>query len=120
VRVYTAHLHAEKPPVLVREAFAWGALIFGPLWLLRHGAWIQALLSIAILVLIVTAAPPVLRPLLAFGVFLLLGLFGNDLRRWNLSLRHFVLANVVSARNHDEAYVRLLSHRPDLLEELAI
>ncbi len=120
MKVYTAHLHAEKPPVLVRESFAWGALIFGPLWLLRHGAWIAALLSLAVLVLIVTLVPSALRPLLAFGVFLLLGLLGNDLRRWSLGLRRFVLANVVTARNQDEAYFRLLSHRPDLLEEPAI
>ena len=35
MKIFTAHLHPRKPPVLVREAFSWGALLFGPLWLLR-------------------------------------------------------------------------------------
>ena len=68
-----------------------------------------------LLALACTLAPPPLRPALAFLVVLLLGLFGNDLRRWSLGLHRFHLAHVVAARDPEEAFLRLHTHRPDLL-----
>ena len=112
---YTVHLHRRKSPVLVPELFSWGALILGPLWLLLRGVWIAAVLSGAILFLACTVPPPALRPLLAVGVMVLLGLLGNDLRRWHLGFRRFRLDCVVAGRNRDEALYRLLSLRADLL-----
>ena len=56
MRVWTVHLppaateegaaDRRRPPepVLVREAFSWGAFLFGPLWLLAHRLWLAALL----------------------------------------------------------------------------
>ena len=114
MRIYTAHIHSRKPPVLVREGFAWGGLLFGPLWLLRHRAWIAGVIALALLVITCTVPPPHLRPFLAFILFVLLGLFGNDLRRWSLGLGRFQLAHVVAARDPDEAFVRLLAARTDL------
>jgi hypothetical protein len=113
VTLFTAHLHPRKPPVLVREGWSWWAFIFGPLWLLLHGAVIAAALTVAALIAC-TYAPAPFRPLLAFAVFWLLGLCGNDLRRWSLGLGRFRLAHVVAARNRDEAFLRLLDARPDL------
>ncbi len=113
MRTYTAHLHPHRRPVLVPEGFSWGALFFGPLWLLRHGAWIAAALAAAALVA-ATLVPPALRPLATFGVLLLLAVLGNDIRRWTLGLRQFRIAHVVAARSRDEALLRLLSHRADL------
>ncbi len=115
MRTYTAHLHPARPPVLVREGWSWGALLFGPLWLARHASWIVAALSLAALFLACLLPPPPLRPVLAFGVFLFGGALGNDLRRWELGLRQFRLAHVVAGRSLDEAWLRLLSHRADLL-----
>jgi hypothetical protein len=118
MRIYTAHLHARRGPVLVREGWSWGGFIFGPLWLLRHGAVIAALLSIAALAVCVTTAPPAWRPLLCFAAFVLLGLCGNDLRRWSLGLGRFTLAHVVAARSRDDAFLRLLAARPELAAAL--
>ena len=114
MKIYTAHIHTKRLPVLVPEGFSWGAFFFGPLWLLRHGALVACALALALLVLICTVAPPPLRPTLAFVLFLLLGLFGHDLRRWSLRLGRFQLAHVVAAHTRDEAFLRLLSARPDL------
>ena len=119
MKTYTVHLHRRKPPVLVPERFSWGALFFGPLWLLWHHAWIAAVLAVAVLFLACTVPPPPFRPLIAFTVMLLLGLLGNDIRRWHLGFQRFHLGCIVAGRNHDEALFRLLSHRTDLLGQAA-
>ena len=55
---YTAHLKPDAEPVLVREGFSWGALVFGPLWLAAHRAWLLAALALAGYVLIAALIPP--------------------------------------------------------------
>jgi Protein of unknown function (DUF2628) len=109
VRIYTAHLCPDRPPVLVKEGFAWGALLFGPLWLLAHRAWIAAVIAIAVFVLVGAVAPG-----LIWGVPVLLGFTGRDLVRWGLDRRGYALAHVVAGRTEDDAFLRLLGHRPDL------
>ena len=117
--LYTAHTREMAAPVLVAERFSWGALIFGPLWLAAHRAWIAAI--VALLLYMAAAAVPehAWRPFLAFAVAILLGLLGQDLRRWTLARRGFLLAHVVAARDRDEALARLLAARPDLLAAAA-
>jgi hypothetical protein len=114
VKIYTALLKSDAEPVLVREGFAWGALIFGPFWLAAHRAWIAAAISLAVYVLIAALAPQPANGILAAAVALVLGLTGNDLRRWALEHRGFLLVHVLSAGNRDDAFTRLLTHRPDL------
>ena len=118
MRIYTAHLRDEHPPVLVREGFAWLALIFGPLWLCWNQAWIAGVIVLAAVVGIATA-PPGLRAPLGLGLMLLLGFVGNDLRRWSLGRGGYALAHVVAARNGDDAFLRLMTHRPDVREVAA-
>jgi hypothetical protein len=114
VKIYTALLKANAEPVLVREGFAWGALILGPLWLAAHRAWIAAAISLAVYVLIAALAPQPAGGILAAAVALILGLTGNDLRRWALENRGYLLVHVLSAGNRDDAFTRLLTYRPDL------
>jgi hypothetical protein len=113
VKTYTAHVRQDRPPVLVKEAFAWGAFLFGPLWLLWQRAWIAAVLSVVAFALTL-AAPPPTRPALNFALLLLLGLNGRDLVRWSLARRGYHLAHVVAGRSADDAFLRLLDHVPDL------
>ncbi len=109
MKVFTAHVHPRRSPVLVPEGFSWGGFLFAPLWLLGRSAWIPGAIVLAAVVLACTLAPRPLRPLLAFVLFFITGLFGQDLRRWSLGLRRFRLAHVVAGRTHDEAFFRLLS-----------
>ena len=115
MRFWTAHVRAGGVPVLVREGFSWGALLFGPVWLLAHRAWIAAAVDLALGVLAIaltgggTAAAIVVA--LAIGQ----GLLGNDLVRWSLDLRGYTLAHVIAARDEAGAAGRLLQGRPDLL-----
>lgn len=114
MRIYTAHLRADRPPVLVAEGFSWGALIFGGLWLLFHRAWIAGLLAIAASVVIGALTRPPSRIALELGLAVLLGLVGRDLVRWSLDRRGFVAAHVITARNAEQALGRLLNERPDM------
>ncbi len=47
MKFWTVHVRTGAAPVLVQEAFSWTALVFGPLWLLAHRAWIPAALVFA-------------------------------------------------------------------------
>jgi Protein of unknown function (DUF2628) len=114
VKTYTALLKADAEPVLVREGFAWGALILGPFWLAAHRAWIAAAISLAAFVLIAALVPQPANGIFAAGLAVILGLTGNDLRRWALENRGYLLVHVLSAGNRDDAFTRLLTHRPDL------
>jgi hypothetical protein len=114
VKFWTAHIRAGAAPVLVREGFSWGALLFGPLWLAAHRAWIAAALSLAAFIPIIVLANDGIAAALLATLVVLLGLSGHDLRRWSLDLRGYLLAQVVFARNELEALERLLERRPDL------
>lgn len=114
MRSYTVHLRPGADPVLVPEGFSWGALVLGPLWLLAHRAWIAAALGFAALLLAGVLLDSPAKSVIAAGAAFLLGLSGNDIRRWSLELRGYVLAHVYVARNADEALLRLLNERPDI------
>jgi hypothetical protein len=114
VKIYTALLKAGAEPVLVREGFSGGALILGPLWLAAHRAWIAAGISLAAFILIAAIAPEPAAGVLAAGLALILGWTGNDLRRWALESRGYLLLHVLAAGSPDDAFTRLITHRPDL------
>jgi len=114
VRFWTAHTRSGTSPVLVREGFSWGAFLFGPLWLAGHRAWIAAALTLAAGVLIVVLAKGAIAAALLAALTVLLGVSGNDLRRWSLDHRGYLLSEVVAARSEIEALGRLLDRRPDL------
>jgi hypothetical protein len=114
VKIYTALVKADSEPYLVREGFAWGALFLGPFWLAAHRAWIAAGISLAAYVLLVAVVPEPACGIAVAGLTVILGLIGNDLRRWSLENRGYLLAHVLSAGSADEAFTRLLAYRPDL------
>ncbi|WBV43251.1 DUF2628 domain-containing protein [Pseudoroseomonas cervicalis] len=99
--------------VLVPEGFAWGALLFGPLWLLAQRLWIPLLLWLALAVAAALLLPEPLRPWLALAAHWLLGLQGQDLRRWALARRGRPAQGVVLAADHEAALSRALAARPD-------
>ncbi len=100
--------------MLVREGFCWGALIFGPFWLAAHRAWIAAALTLAAAVLIVFLTGDGVSAALLVTLIVLLGLSGQDLRRWSLDHRGYLLAQIIVAHTELEALGQLLERRPDL------
>ncbi len=117
MRLFTAHTRLHSAPVLVREGFSWGAAIFGPLWFALRGAWVVAALTLlaAVAASLTHGRWPLLLAL-ALALGWVQGLFANDLVRWSLARRGFLLAHVVAGRDGDEALARLLGRRPDLIE----
>jgi Protein of unknown function (DUF2628) len=116
VRFYSTHLKAHQEPVLIPESFSWGAMILGPVWLAAHRAWISAAIALAVYILLALLFNPNAVPVLLAGEALLLGLTGNDLRRWSLERRGYVMTNVFAARNQLDAFRTLLESRPDLAD----
>lgn len=115
--IYTAHTRANSAPVLVREGFSWGALVFGPLWLLARGVWVPGGFALCLWILVAIFVP---RP--AVGAVLLvlhwaLGLIARDLQRWALTQSGFLLVHIVAAPDADRALVELLERRPDLVRD---
>jgi hypothetical protein len=117
MKTWTVHLRPGTAPVLVPEAFSWGAALFGPLWLFAYGAWIGAGFALAADLAVAVAASGARQIVLAVCLFWLSGLFGQDLRRWSLARRGFVLSHVVAGDSNDAAVARLLDQRPELLRE---
>lgn len=114
MKFWTAHLRAGAAPVLVREGFSWGALFFGPIWLAVHRAWIAAALTAAAFVVIAVLTPDGVMAALLTTLIVLLGLSGQDMRRWSLDHRGYLLAQVVTGRSELDALALLLERRPDL------
>ncbi len=120
MRLYSTHFRAsaaqDAPPLLVKEGLSWPCLLLGWIGLLLSGSWIGALLVAAASLL----TGLLLRHLvggwpIAAGLQLLLALFANDLRRWELGLRGFVAGPLVAGRDADAALLRLLERRPELV-----
>lgn len=110
---WTAHLRNETEPLVIPERFAWGGLLFGPLWLALHGTWIPAIVVLALDILIGVLAPRPADIVLGCALALMVGLLGHDLRRWNLQARGYLETHVLSAPTEADALSRLLTLRPD-------
>jgi len=106
--VYTVHepplreaMSAPEPErfVFVRDGFSFWALLFGPLWMLRHRMWlvllgyggVAALLSLVLRLYAPAAVGPIAWTL--FG--LLLGFEAGTLRRFTLGRRGFQNIGIV-------------------------
>jgi hypothetical protein len=115
MRIYTTHTMPNRAPVLVREGFAWGAFVLGPLWLLAHRAWGPGVLGLCAWLLIPAFAAPAAGVPAMVALHWAFGLFGQDLRRWSLAQAGYTLVHVVAAADQDAALARLLDRRPDLI-----
>lgn len=118
MKLFAVHIKRGAEPIMLPEGFAWGAFLFGPLWLAAQRAWIAAAVSLGVYVLVVALSSPPLAGILILGVALLLGLQGHDLRGWALDHRGFTLIHIVAARGPDDAWMRLIAHRPDLVAQM--
>lgn len=111
---WSVHVRDGQPVVLVADRFSLAAALFGPLWLLLHGAWIPAVLLGCAWVAAALLVPAALLPAAAFGLAWFAGLAGRDLRRWALARRGWREAHGGVAPGEDAALARLLRFHPAL------
>jgi hypothetical protein len=74
--------------VFVRDRFAWGAFLLGPLWLLWRRLWLALIGYVVVVGLVMVAlrfagAGPSWRTLAGVLIALLLGIEAANLRRWS-------------------------------------
>ncbi len=110
MRLYTVHIRPgsrepDREAALVKEGFSWPAFFFTAIWALVTRQWIVALviLGAAVVyqfVLMLLGLGGGLPAVAAGALFnLALGLFGNDLRRFSLSMGGWREAGVVAAED---------------------
>jgi uncharacterized membrane protein (DUF4010 family) len=116
MKVWTVHEKPSASPVLIREGFSFGALLFGPVWFAAQRAWLPAgaMVLLAVLVLSLTGSPTSI--VLLFALVLFAGFCGRDLVRWSVARRGFLNTAIVAGRNEYEARARVLAARSDLME----
>ncbi|MBV9635299.1 MAG: DUF2628 domain-containing protein [Methylobacteriaceae bacterium] len=114
--IFTVHLptgtgnrfaDAERA-IFVPEAFSWGAMILGPLWLAGNRAWLGLLGWLALVAALGFAArwaglPSATANMGFLLVAIFFGLEGRQLVRFALERRGYRLADVVSAPTRRDA-----------------
>lgn len=115
MRVYTVHeppglrgrgAAAAQQIVFVKDGFCWPALLFAPIWLIYHRMWLVLLGYLAASIALEAASVQFGQESVAAGLLGLLfalyfALEANNLRRWHLARKGYVL-RAVSA-GHDRA-----------------
>ena len=127
MRVYTVHIPAPRPgddpavadPVedaaAVKEGFCWPAALFSVFWALWHRMWGVAL---GLLALLAAAGFGALAGIggatgaaLSIGIFILIGGFANDVRRWSLGRRGYRERGIILADGAEAAVLRYMARR---------
>lgn len=97
---------AAERAVFVRDGFAFWAVLFGPLWFLRHREWL-GVVGWLVIAALVGIAEGWLGTVVGGGLELVLalatGVVANDVRRLTLTLRGFREQGVVEGQNSEAA-----------------
>ncbi len=59
------------------------------------------------------------QTIISLGLALIIGVIGNDLRRWSLERRGFIQSDIVAASDGDAAEHRFFERHPQLAAEYA-
>ena len=128
MRIYTVHIPAPRPgdepavadpaedAVAVKEGFCWPAVFFSVFWALWHRMWGVAL-GLAVLLAAVSGfgalagIDDVTGAALSAGVYILIGGFANDVRRWSLGRRGYRERGILLAAGAEAAILRYIARR---------
>lgn len=119
MRAFTLHATPGRPPLLIPEGFSWGAFVFAPFWLLRHGVWFGLLAYVVGVLAIGALAPPAWRGLAFLALHLLAGFEARDLLRAKLARQGRDTRAVIFGMDEDAAFLRALSQDETLRAETA-
>ncbi len=126
MRIYSVHIKRtgsdigrdpDRGLVLVKEGFSWPAFLLSGLWALWHRMWLWASVMIAAnvalnLMFYVLGGDSVTQGALSFGVAVIIGMVGNDLRRRSLSFKDYREFGVVAAEDLPSAECRFFDKNP--------
>jgi hypothetical protein len=121
MRVYTVQArppsHRKGPAtLLLRDGFAWGALLAPTIWFLANRlVALAAIHAAACIALAILLPAPVATPLL-LGLNLFIGFEARNLQAWWLGLRGWRTEGVVMGRDEEAAFLHLATWRPDLAQ----
>lgn len=97
---------AADRAAFVRDGFAFWAVLFGPLWFLRHREWL-GLVGWVVIAVLIEIAERWLGTVVGSGLELIFalatGVVANDIRRLSLTLRGFREQGVVEGQNSEAA-----------------
>ncbi len=128
MRVYTIHM--RRPPLdperdirLVKEGFCWPAFFFSIIWALWCRLWLAAagILAAELAlrgILELLGADVLTQAVVSFAFAVLLGVVGNDIKRWTLFRSSYLQVAVVTGSNRDTAERRFWDDRPSLAADL--
>ncbi len=112
-KIYTVHARSWSPAsdgdaVFIKEGFCWPGFIFGPIWALWFGMWRTAIslfvLSVVIPgIVVVVGITDGAELLVTMALQVIVGLWGNDWRRYVLARRDSAERGVVSGRKLADA-----------------
>lgn len=129
MRVFTIHtrrggLDPDRDIVVVKEGFCWPAFFFSVVWAVWCRLWLVALgllvaESVVGAIMAWLSANAVTQAIVSVGLALIIGIIGNDLRRWTLGRRDFIESDIVVAADGDTAEHRFFERHPQLTAEYA-
>jgi len=129
MKIFTIHLRRDgldpdRDIAVVKEGFNWPAFFFGILWAFWNRLWIAgALLLVATLAVQMVTQTMISghfgQSAVTFGLAVIVGLIGNDLRRWTLDRADFRFAGIAYGPNAEEALRRYLDGNGAAEEVLA-
>jgi hypothetical protein len=128
MRLYSVHirrplLDPDRDICLVKEGFSWPAFLFSMLWALWCRLWLAAAGIFAAEIalsglLLLLGADEVTQAAISVGFAVLLGVVGNDIKRWTLFRRGYLQVAVVTGEDRDAAERRFWDQRPSLAADL--
>ena len=113
MRIYSVHIrrHELDPDyefTLIKEGFSWPALLFNIFWALWHRLWLVAVALFVIPLVLAIASniiglAPAGKAVLGLGWLVIVGMTGNDVRRYFLACNGFVDRGVADGKTMDDA-----------------
>jgi hypothetical protein len=94
--------------VFIKEGFTGWGFLFGPLWLLFNGLWLELVLALllsagaAALLIELGLGQDQASGLANFLLMLIVGFEGNSLRRWRLERKGYVFLASVAGKSFEE------------------
>lgn len=118
MRAFTAYrrwlgVGGKAETMVIRDGFAWGACLFGPLWALLRRRWAAAAVLAAGWFVAAMLGGLAGDPAIAGGLWLIAvlwaGFSARDLEAWSMETQGWLLTDAVLAPSLDEAEARMIA-----------